>query len=195
MGASPFTARAARIRTCFLDRDGVLNRKMPEGRYVTNWSEFDVLPGVVEAIRSLNEAGVRVIVVSNQRGIAKGLYSGADVEDLHARFQALLQASGAHIDGFYFCPHEKTGCNCRKPRTGMFDQARHDFPEIDAASSAMIGDSLADIEFGRNLGMMTILMDGDMNHERPGTEQAAALADLRVASMPQAVAALLGFNQ
>lgn len=195
MDAPTLAARVAAIRTCFLDRDGVLNRKMPEGQYVKNWSEFEVLPGIVEAIRNLNDAGIRVIVVSNQRGIARGLYSGADVEEIHARFQHRLAANGARIDGFYFCSHEKNGCNCRKPRTGMFDQARRDFPAIDAASSAMIGDSLSDMEFGRNLGMLTILINGDLKQERPGAAQAASLADLQVHSLAEAVAALLRFRQ
>ena len=195
MDASTFAARAAGIRTCFLDRDGVLNRKMPEGQYVRRWSEFEVLPGVVEAIRNLNDAGIRIIVVSNQRGIAKGLYSETDVEEIHARFQHVLAANGARIDGFYFCPHDKAGCDCRKPRIGMFDQAGHDFPAIAAASSAMIGDSLSDIEFGHRLGMLTILLDGDKSQERPGAAEAVVLADLCSASLAQAVTALLRFRQ
>lgn len=192
----PFTSsRAARTRTCFLDRDGVLNRKMPEGEYVTRWSEFEALPGVPEAIHRLNEAGILVIVVSNQRGIAKGLYNLADVDNIHARFQELLKAHDAHIDHFYICPHDKVGCDCRKPRTGMFEQARRDFPSIEAVSSVMIGDSLSDIEFARQAGMRSIFIEGDSARQKPGAEQAAQLADLRSSSLAQAVAALLDGHQ
>ena len=189
------TASPRAIRTCFLDRDGVLNRKMPEGQYVTAWEEFEILPGVPQAILRLNRAGIRVIVVSNQRGIAKGLYTAADLDAVHARFQAQLQTQGAHIDHLYYCPHDKQSCNCRKPLPGMFEQAQRDFPAIETSSSAMIGDSLSDIEFGRRLGMMTIFIDGDPGRRKTGGEEASALADLRFLSLAEAVEALLSSRQ
>lgn len=179
------------IRTVFLDRDGVLNRKMPEGKYVTSWSEFEMLPGVPEAIGRLNRAGMRVIVVSNQRGVARGLYTVADVEAIHTELQSLLKARGAHVDGFYFCPHDKQACTCRKPLPGMFAQAQKDFPDIDAAQGAMIGDSLSDIEFGRRLGMLTVFIDGDPERQKAGAREAGAGTDLRFASLAAAVDALL----
>ena len=179
------------LRTVFLDRDGVLNEKMPEGQYVTSWNEFRLLPRVAESVAKLNQAGLRVIVVSNQRGVARGLYTASDVDAIHSRLQTLLQAGGGKIDGFYYCPHDKGQCNCRKPLPGLFDQAVSDFPEIVAASSAMVGDSLSDIEFGRRLGMLTVVVDGDPERRKAGAEAAAALADLRVASLVEAVEALL----
>ncbi len=180
------------MRTVFLDRDGILNEKMPEGLYVTRWEDFHPLPGVPEALRRLNEAGLRVIVVSNQRGIALGIYTAADVEAIHAAFERLLNAAGARVDAFFICPHDNEQCNCRKPLPGQFEQAVAMFPEIKAATSAMIGDSLSDIEFGRRLGMTTILIEGDPERRKSGTEEAAKLADLRFASLGQAVQALLG---
>ncbi|MDR3753595.1 MAG: HAD family hydrolase [Terracidiphilus sp.] len=178
-------AWAADLRTVFLDRDGILNEKMPEHRYVTRWEEFRVLPGVSEALRRLNEAGLRVVVVSNQRGIAKGLYTAADLEAMHAQFQRLLGREGARIDAFFICPHETDECNCRKPLTGLFEQAVARFHEITAATSVMIGDSPSDVEFGRRVGMKTILVDA--RDGRAGAE----LADLRFASLAEAVDALL----
>ena len=157
---NPFKGK---LQTIFLDRDGVLNEKMPEGRWVSAWEEFHVLPGVPETIARLNDAGLRVIVVSNQRGIALGVLSLADVEAIQLRFEDLLAEQGARVDAFYVCPHDRLECNCRKPLPGMFLQAQREFPEITAASSAMFGDSLADIEFGRRLGMLTVLIDGDAN--------------------------------
>jgi D-glycero-D-manno-heptose 1,7-bisphosphate phosphatase len=182
------------LRTVFLDRDGILNEKMPEHRYVTRWEEFRVLPGVPDALRRLNEAGLRVVVVSNQRGIAKGLYTAADLEAMHAKFQSLLALEGARIDAFFICPHETDECNCRKPLPGLFQQAVARFPEITAATSVMIGDAPSDIEFGRRLGMKTIFVEGDEERRKPGGEEAAKLADLRCASLPEAVDALLAAN-
>jgi D-glycero-D-manno-heptose 1,7-bisphosphate phosphatase len=185
------SAWSGTLRTIFLDRDGVLNEKMPEGSYVRAWSDFRVLPGAPEAVARLNRAGIRVIVVSNQRGIALGLYSSADVEAIHANLQDILKADGAHVDAFYFCPHDKEACNCRKPLPGMFEQAQLDFPDISASTSAMIGDSLSDIEFGRRLGMGTVFIEGDAERQKAGAEKAAELADAHFASLGKAVEALL----
>lgn len=164
---------------------------MPEGRYVTAWAEFRLLAGVPEAIARLNRAGLRVIVVSNQRGIALGLYSAADVEAIHRELQRLLQASGAHVDAFYFCPHDKEQCDCRKPLPGMFEQAQREFPDVTAAQSVMIGDSLSDIEFGKRLGMRTVFIEGDSERRKSGAEKAAELADERCESLREAVETLL----
>jgi D-glycero-D-manno-heptose 1,7-bisphosphate phosphatase len=182
-------AWAAGLRTVFLDRDGILNEKMTEHRYVTRWEEFRVLPGVPEALRRLNDAGLRVVVVSNQRGIAKGLYTAADLEEMHAKFQRLLDLDSARIDAFFICPHEADQCNCRKPLPGLFKQAVARFPEITAATSVMIGDSPTDIEFGRRVGMKTVLVDAQ--HRATGAKEVAKPADLRVASLSEAVDALL----
>jgi len=191
---SPNAGFLSGLRTIFLDRDGVINRKMPEGEYVTSWGNFELLPGVPEAIAKLNRAGLRVLVVSNQRGVALGLYTAADVHAIHAGMQNVLAGFGAHIDGFYFCPHDKHECNCRKPLPGLFEQAQAQFSEIQPESSLMIGDSLSDIEFGRNLGMKTIFIEGDKSgreHQKPGATRAAELADLRFSSLPEAVDHLL----
>jgi D-glycero-D-manno-heptose 1,7-bisphosphate phosphatase len=177
--------------TVFLDRDGVVNRKLPEGKYVGSWNDFHLLPGVPGAIARLNGAGLRVIVVSNQRGIALGLYTTAEVEAIHSALQDLLASQGAHIDRFYFCPHDKRKCNCRKPLPGMFEQAVADFPSISVATSVMIGDSFSDIEFGRRLGMQTIFIESDPERQKPGLKQASALADKRFPSLAAAVDALL----
>jgi D-glycero-D-manno-heptose 1,7-bisphosphate phosphatase len=179
------------LRTVFLDRDGVLNEKMPEGRFVASQADFHLLPGAVEAVGRLNRAGVRVVVVSNQRGIALGLYSSADVDAIHSALQELLAHHGANVDSFYFCPHDKGQCNCRKPLPGLFEQAVAEFPEITAAKSVMIGDSLSDIDFGRRLGMLTVFIEGDPERRKPGAESAGKLADMRFPSLAEAVNDLL----
>jgi len=187
--AAPLGAQA--LHTVFLDRDGVLNEKMPEGCYVTRWELFHVLAGVPEAIARLNRAGLRVIVVSNQRGVSRGLYTPADVQAIHAAFQRELQARGAQVDAFYFCPHDKHSCTCRKPLPGMFEQAVAQFPEIEAATSVMIGDSLSDMEFGHRLGMKTVFIEVAPERQRPGAEAARPLADLCCNSLLEAVSLLL----
>jgi len=184
-------AQAASLKTVFLDRDGVVNTKMPEGQYVTCWSDFKVLPGVVEAIAAMKRAGLSVIVVSNQRGIALGRFTEADVRDIHNEFQQMLSTQGTSVDDFYFCPHDLAQCNCRKPLPGLFEQALADHPGIRPETSVMIGDSVSDMEFGRLLGMMTVFIDGDPTRQKPGAEAALALADMRAESLFDAAQRLL----
>jgi D-glycero-D-manno-heptose 1,7-bisphosphate phosphatase len=179
------------IHTVFLDRDGVVNEKMPEGKYVTRWEEFHLLSGVERAIGRLNHAGIRVIVVSNQRGVALGLYSAADVDQIHARLLRALQSHDAHLDAIYYCPHDKGQCDCRKPLPGLFQQALADFPDMDGSTSVIIGDSLSDIDFGKRLGMMCIFIEGDPTRRKPGAEKAQQMADVTCASLPEAVDHLL----
>jgi D-glycero-D-manno-heptose 1,7-bisphosphate phosphatase len=179
------------VSTVLLDRDGVLNRKMPEGRYVERWEDFHVLPGVAEALAKLNQAGLRVIVISNQRGIALGLYTAADVDAIHAAFQSLLHQHGAHVDAFFYCQHLVGQCNCRKPLPGLFEQAVKAFPAVTAATSLMVGDSPVDMEFGRRLGITTILIDGETEFRSPGVDLARECADFRFRSLAEAVDTLL----
>jgi len=175
------------IRCVFLDRDGVINRKAPEGEYIARWSELEILPGVEAAIAALNRSGRRVIVVSNQRGIALGLYTREDLEQLHAQLQEHLGEHEAHIDAFYYCPHDEGECDCRKPGTGMFVQAFRDFPEASPANSVMIGDSLPDIQAAQAMGMRSIFVEGESSTRKPGGELAAEIADFTVEFLPDAV--------
>src|SRR5579864_3458639 len=136
-------------KAAFLDRDGVINRKPPEGQYVTKWEEMHFLPDVGTAIALLNRSGFRVFVVSNQRCVAKGLISSADLETLHQRMRDVMARAGATIDGVYYCPHEKEPpCSCRKPAPGMLLLAAQTH-QVDLNASWMIGDSRIDVEAGR----------------------------------------------
>jgi len=179
------------VQTVFLDRDGVINEKAPEGDYVRRPEDLKLLKGATQAIARLNRAEVRVVVVTNQRGVARGLYTADDVRAIQCTLEKLLAADRAHLDGFYFCPHDVGACNCRKPLTGLFEQARADFPEIDAASSVMIGDSLSDIEFGRAVGTRTILIKGNPELHGRGTGHTERLADRCFGSLAEAVDFLL----
>jgi len=178
---------ASSVSNVFLDRDGVINRKMPEGQYVKSWLDFEMLPGVAAAIGKLNQAGVGVFVVSNQRGIALGYYTSEDVEAVHEALQRVLKANAAHVDGFYFCPHDREECTCRKPLTGLFERARTEFPQIDPKTSVMIGDSLSDVEFGKRAGMYTVFIVGAPETRSGGAEEAERSADTSCASLADAV--------
>jgi D-glycero-D-manno-heptose 1,7-bisphosphate phosphatase len=142
-------------KAVFLDRDGVINRKAPEGQYVTRWEDFHILPGAAEGIAVLNRAGFSVIVVTNQRCIAKGLITAADLEKMHKRMVEFLAMAGATIDGIYYCPHElDASCQCRKPAPGMLLEAARS-RGIELSASWMIGDSKIDVEAGRSAGCKT----------------------------------------
>jgi len=143
-------------RAVFLDRDGVINSKAPEGRYITRWADFQFLPGVAAAIARLHQSGFLVIIVTNQRGIARGLMTIEDLEEIHRRMEAALASSNAHIHAIYYCPHDVSpACACRKPAAGMLLQAAKDHG-IDLHNSWMVGDSDRDILAGQNAGCRTI---------------------------------------
>lgn len=181
----------ARIEFVFLDRDGVINRDPGARRFVSRWQDFQLLPFAEAAIARLHGSGRKIIVVTNQRGVALGLFSESDVTVLHAQLQDHLRQHGAQIDAIYCCMHDEGQCNCRKPLPGMFEQAFRDFPGCRAGNSVMIGDSIADIEAGVRLGMRTILIQSEAAQARPGFERAAALADAVVRSLADAVDQLL----
>jgi D-glycero-D-manno-heptose 1,7-bisphosphate phosphatase len=182
---------APAIRYVFLDRDGVLNRKRPEGEYVTRWSEFEWLPGAEEAIARMNRAHLTVILITNQRGIALGILSEAELEQIHRKMQSDLAEHGAHLDAIYYCPHDYGQCDCRKPDIGLFKQAMQQFASASPQQSVVIGDSLPDIEAGKRLGMKTIFLKGEPERQKKGSQIAAEEADAVAASLLEAVEAHL----
>lgn len=149
--------------TLFLDRDGVLNREK-EGDYIRNVSELELLPGVAEAMALLAPLFRRIVIVTNQKGIGKGLMTEADLADIHVELLRRVTGSGGRIDRIYHCPDSDAASPCRKPQPGMGLQAMRDDPGIDAARSVMVGNTLSDMGFGRALGSRTVFVRSAKPH-------------------------------
>jgi D-glycero-D-manno-heptose 1,7-bisphosphate phosphatase len=130
-------------RCAFLDRDGVINRKPPEGDYVRTWKEFQFLPGIADWIQLFNALGLLVVVITNQRGVARGLIRAEDLQEIHRNMTQELAAAGARIDDIFACPHENGTCECRKPKPGMVWMAQRKW-NIDLGASLLVGDSPSD---------------------------------------------------
>lgn len=158
----------------FVDRDGVINRRLP-GDYVRSWEQFRFLHGARAGLRLLREAGFLLVVITNQRGIARGLMTEGDLAAVHARMQAELARAGAPLDAIFHCPHEiDEACGCRKPQPGMIEAARRLLP-IDMRRSLVIGDSPSDLEAGRAAGLPGILVVGRGEPRPSGVDAAGSL--------------------
>jgi D-glycero-alpha-D-manno-heptose 1-phosphate guanylyltransferase len=167
--------------TLFLDRDGVINKKI-DGDYVRNLSQFEWLPGARESIVRLSALFGRTIVVSNQQGVGKGLMTRNAVEEIHAWLGEEIRMQGGKIDRFYFAPQLKSeNSPMRKPGAGMALKAKEDFPEINFSKSLMVGDSMSDMEFGRKSGMRTVFIS---HGKKTGNDP---LIDFVVAGLPELV--------
>ncbi|MCI8661478.1 MAG: HAD family hydrolase [Lachnospiraceae bacterium] len=149
-------------RVIFLDRDGTLNEEV---HYLHKKEDLKLLDGVAKALCRLRKNGYKLVVITNQAGVARGYYQESDVAGLHEYMNDLLKPLGAEIDRFFYCPHHpdhgigeyKKICHCRKPDIGMFEQAERYF-DVDKARSWMIGDKLIDVEAGKNYGVRTVLV-------------------------------------
>jgi D-glycero-D-manno-heptose 1,7-bisphosphate phosphatase len=146
--------------TLFLDRDGVINHET-EGDYVTQWSQFKFYDGVEQALEIFAQKFNRIIVITNQRGISKGLMDEDDLREIHLNMLGAIEAGGGRIDRIYYCIDLNDDSMNRKPNPGMALQAQKDFPEIDFKRSLMIGNTMADMQFGRNIGAHTIFISSN----------------------------------
>lgn len=144
------------LSAIFLDRDGVINRKAPEGVYITSWSAFEFLPGAIEGLRLLAAARLPIIIVTNQRGIALGHMTARDLADIHERMRAAVAEAGGRIDAIYHCPHD-VGCRCRKPEVGMFEQAAREMG-LRLTDSVVVGDQPSDMLAAARIGALGILI-------------------------------------
>src|SRR5271156_318137 len=180
-------------RAVFLDRDGVINQRPPEGEYITRWEDFHILPGVAAGIALLNHAGFSVIVVTNQRCVAKGLMTEADLQKMHERMADVLARAGAKVDATFYCPHEiEPHCDCRKPAPGMLLSAAR-LRGIDLRTSWMIGDSDNDVEAGVNAGCKTarVIATDATSSERARISEATIIAGIDASSLLDAIRQIL----
>lgn len=162
-------------RAAFLDRDGVLNERAAPHDYVRSADAFRWLPGAAEAIAELESTGFVPVVVSNQRGVARGVVSCETLREIEQRIQADLGERGGHIAAFYYCPHDlDADCDCRKPEPGMLLAAARDL-DLDLRQSILVGDDETDVEAGHRAGCFTIRL-GPAGVSTSADAQAADLA-------------------
>ena len=143
--------------TLFLDRDGVINVESV-GSYITSWDEFTFHDGVLDAMRSLSHLFGNIVVVSNQRGVGRGIMSLESLKEINANMRAAIAENGGRVDKIYAATATVDEDHNRKPNTGMGLQAQQDFPAIDFKKSVMIGNSISDMEFGKRLSMHTVFL-------------------------------------
>ena len=166
--------------TIFLDRDGTLNR---DTGYVKTPEELELFPGSVRAVARLKRAGARVVLTTNQSGVARGLLTTAALDAIHARLRALLEAGGASLDAIYYCPHHPDdACSCRKPQTGLVDRAVAELG-LDPARAYVVGDQNRDMELARRIGARSVLvMTGPTSQEALGLMKSDGLRPDHVAA-------------
>lgn len=146
----------------FLDRDGTISEEVG---YISNLDQFQLMPKSAEAVKLMNERGLKVIVVTNQAGVAKGYFPEEMVSRVHKKMEKILSDQGAFLDGIYYCPHHPEGivetyrkkCECRKPASGLLRQASEEHG-IDISSSYMVGDKMADVECAHQIGVKGVLV-------------------------------------
>ncbi len=171
-------------KAVFFDRDGVINR---DYGYVGSLERFEFLPGVPEALAAIKAKGYLTILVTNQSGIARGLYTTDDFDTLTEFMQGQLQAKQAQFDGVYFCPHHpeanvaafRCECACRKPKPGMILWAQKEF-SLDLEHSIMVGDHASDIEAAKNAGLTKLILVGEhLESDGPLVPEAKCYPDLQ----------------
>ncbi len=173
--------RDFRYSALFLDRDGVINKRIVNA-YVTMPSEFVFLPGVLEAIKLCSEHFRFIFIVTNQQGVGRGLMTEEQLNNVHLYMLKEINKHGGRIDKVFFCPHRADdNCTCRKPKTGMFVQAKEKFSLIDEKTSVMVGDTLSDMMFGKNCGLKNVLISEDIQTDL----ETLKLADFQFSSLFQ----------
>jgi len=151
-------------KAVFLDRDGVLNKKKDD--YVKNIFELEIFPFISDSIKKLQTAGFKIIVITNQSAINRGLTTHKEIQKIHLELEKFLKKDNVSIDGIYYCPHKPDEkCACRKPKPGLIHQAISDW-NIDVNSSWFIGDSETDIEAGKSVGCKTLLVTSESTLEQ-----------------------------
>lgn len=168
-------------KAVFLDRDGTVNEEVG---YLSDLRQLKLIPGAGAAIKLLNDAGFKVVLVTNQSGVARGYFPESFVQETHELLTRLLSSEGAQLDGIYYCPHHpKSGsshytreCDCRKPATGLLRRAAADLG-LDLQNSFMVGDKWIDVELGQRAGCRSILVRSGHAHDDPGNLRPSPVKD------------------
>lgn len=160
-----------------LDRDGTINVPAAPGEYVTSPAQLRLLPGVGKAIRRFNDAGLAVVVVTNQRAVARRLMTQDDLDQVHGRMHELLARHDAKVDRIHACTHEIGQCGCRKPQPGLILDALRADPNVDPQRTVMVGDQVTDVQAGLSAGVDTVLLGTAGTDDVPCTTIAPSLAD------------------
>lgn len=174
--ASPRPAPTRPRGSVLLDRDGTINVAAPPGEYVTSPAQLRLLPGVGNAIRSFNDAGLAVVVVTNQRAVARRLMTQDDLDQVHDRMRELLAKHHAKVDRIHACTHDIGRCACRKPQPGLILDALQADPQVDPQRTVMIGDQVTDVQAGLSAGVDTVLLGSVAREVVPFTTSAPSLA-------------------
>ena len=146
------------MKAIFLDRDGVINKDAGFGDYIRSWKAFEFLPGSLEALKKLTQSGFDIFIISNQAGVAKGLYTKEDVQEINRVLLKQAKAAGARIHSIHYCFHQDSdNCDCRKPKTGLFIQAAEGL-DVDFKNTYFIGDSRRDVLAARAIGTKSIFV-------------------------------------
>jgi D-glycero-D-manno-heptose 1,7-bisphosphate phosphatase len=178
MSSEKSSKGSLQVSGIFLDRDGVIIRKAPEGEYITRWAEVEFLSGSIEAITTLRGNGFTVVIVTNQRGVATGKIPVASLDEIHSRIRGVVADAGGLVSEIYCCTHDVSeSCFCRKPQPGMLLRAAKDF-SLNLADCWMVGDSGVDILAGKRAGCKTAHISQTMD-----LKNLAERPDLRVESL------------
>ena len=186
------------MKVVFLDRDGVINEYPGDFEYVKSWEEFHFLPGVIGALKAINDKGYKIFIISNQAGVGKGIYSQGNLDLITHNMLRELAKDGVEIAGVYYCTHRKEdNCSCRKPKTGLLDlviqKAKESGGEIDLEKSFFIGDTIRDIQVGKAVGLKTILVFSGKEKQENSSFWGTA-PDFTAGDLPKAVEKYISKN-
>jgi D,D-heptose 1,7-bisphosphate phosphatase len=180
------------MKTIFLDRDGVISVFTPND-WIKSWSEFRFLPGALEGLKKLHDSKYRIVIISNQAGVNKGVFSERDLNHLTENMKLLLKKHGVELAKVYYCTHTaEENCDCRKPKPGLFYRAQEELGDINFGESFFVGDSEVDAQAGKAAGVKTILVLSGKTRDAKETESWTAKPDFIVKDLREAAEIIMG---
>ena len=180
------------MKVVFLDRDGVISEFTP-GDYVKTWQEFKFIPQAIEALYEISQAGYKIVIVSNQAGVHKKLFSEEDLNGITKKMLNVFQNEGISIEKIYYCLHtDEENCSCRKPKPGLLFKAEEELGPIDFGQTFFVGDSPTDIEAGKQAGTKTILVLSGRTKSERETKTWNTKPDFVAKNLKHAVNVILG---